>query len=420
MINVENFQDLDTLVKEAKALRKAGRFQEAITCFEVAIQHDSENFWHYHLLGCTLEDNDDVPQAIDAWEKALEVGKDSSDCYWAHHRLAVVYERKRNISKAIHHVESAIEIYPDSSELDKVLDRLHHTIGRIKRTRGNVAENQSENLSPQNTQPSMSLYLPATEFLAENATIIQKSRSDISFEDSSQDFPLPPHHLMEYGESEEVHLQGGKKVVDNMRAILTSANSDIQNMNRILEFGCSNGRLIRWLRDIAHEQEIWGIDIQASKIFWAIENLSPPFNFAVTTTVPHLPFNDGHFNFIFAGSIFTHIMELHVAWLLELRRVLAPGGLMYLTFNDEHAVNLMKQGVAERSAQRFRQHPLGEKIFENEFDFAAICPYGTSSLAQVTMRSDYIKKITSNFLDIISINPRAYADIQTGYLFKAR
>ena len=419
MSDFEMSRAAELLSEKAKKMRKEGKLQDAIACFQSAINYEPNNFWHYHLLGCTLEDNNDIPQAILLWDKALEVGKDSVDCYWSHHRLALVYENQRNFNKAIAHIEKAIEIDPDANELYKILDRLNRAIVKI-RNRGSKAVKQAGTLDFEKSQIPMSLYLPATEFLEENATLIRRNEFESSPNNDSRLFPVPPTHLMEYGEENEIHLSGGEKVVENMRSILNSANSDICNMDRILEFGCSNGRLIRWLGDIAHKQEIWGVDIQSNKIFWAIENLSPPFKFAVTTTVPHLPFPDGNFNFIFAGSIFTHIMELHLAWLLELRRVLAPGGLIYLTFNDEYAVDLMKAGVAERSAQRFKQHPLGDRILENEFDFSAICPYGTSSLAQVTMRSNYIKKITDSFLEIISINPRSYADVQTGYLFRAR
>ena len=43
--------------------------------------------------------------------------------------------------------------------------------------------------------------------------------------------------------------------------------------------------------------------------------------------VPTLPIPDQHFDVITAFSVFTHIDELESSWLLELRRVLKPGGL---------------------------------------------------------------------------------------------
>lgn len=53
---------------------------------------------------------------------------------------------------------------------------------------------------------------------------------------------------------------------------------------------------------------------------------TPSFRFVTTTTLPHLPFADGYFHMIHAGSVFTHIADLAEAWLLEIRRVLARAG----------------------------------------------------------------------------------------------
>jgi hypothetical protein len=43
--------------------------------------------------------------------------------------------------------------------------------------------------------------------------------------------------------------------------------------------------------------------------------------------------------------------ELRDAWLLELRRVLVPGGKLYVTIHDRHSLDLM---LAFREGERFR------------------------------------------------------------------
>jgi ubiquinone/menaquinone biosynthesis C-methylase UbiE len=80
---------------------------------------------------------------------------------------------------------------------------------------------------------------------------------------------------------------------------------------------------------------------------WANRHLRPPFRFVTPTTLPHLPFADGYFQMIYAGSVFTHIADLADAWLLELRRVLAPGGRAYLTFHDSHTRTLLNTTYAD-------------------------------------------------------------------------
>ena len=74
-----------------------------------------------------------------------------------------------------------------------------------------------------------------------------------------------------------------------MRNILKEAGYSFKEGNRILDFGCAGGRMIRWFNDIATKCEIWGTDISSEHIIWCKQYLNPPFNFFTTTIYPHLP-----------------------------------------------------------------------------------------------------------------------------------
>jgi len=123
-----------------------------------------------------------------------------------------------------------------------------------------------------------------------------------------------------------------------MKQILDSSGFSIRDGSRVLDLGCASGRMIRWLVDFAEQCEIWGVDISAEHIIWCQEYLSPPFNFATVTTSPHLPFEDGYFDLIYCGSVFTHISDLADAWLLELKRIMRRDGRLYITVHDKHTV----------------------------------------------------------------------------------
>jgi len=129
--------------------------------------------------------------------------------------------------------------------------------------------------------------------------------------------PLPPQYLrLGYGAADELWLNGGKVDIDNMMTVVNSANFGLRKGNRVLDFGCGPGRMIRWFATLAEECEIWGIDISARHIVWCQENLNPPFNFTTVTTQPHLPFEDRYFDFIYCASVFTHIDDRADDWLL--------------------------------------------------------------------------------------------------------
>ncbi len=149
--------------------------------------------------------------------------------------------------------------------------------------------------------------------------------------------PTPLRHYYGFRDGRYVdalYLQTGHNDVTAMRRILTEDGFDTMG-ERVLEFGCSAGRMLRHMEAEAQANEAWGVDLHSAAIHWAQAHLSPPFHFATTTSTPHLPFEDGYFGLIFAGSVWTHIGELDDAWLLEMRRILRPGGRLYLTISDE-------------------------------------------------------------------------------------
>jgi ubiquinone/menaquinone biosynthesis C-methylase UbiE len=169
--------------------------------------------------------------------------------------------------------------------------------------------------------------------------VLQKADRD-DHERNRDGFPIPPEPRG-YGDTEENWLNSGKTDVDSMLRILNYSNFFIEKGNRILELGCATGRMTRWLASLAEECEIWGVDISARGIVWCQENLTPPFNFATVTTVPNLPFEDRYFDFIFCGSVFTHIDDLADAWLLEIKRIMRPGGRAYVTVHDKHTADVI-------------------------------------------------------------------------------
>lgn len=152
--------------------------------------------------------------------------------------------------------------------------------------------------------------------------------------------PTPLRHYYGYKDGkwhDDLYIQTGLGDTRAMRKVLTDDGFDLSG-ERILDFGCSAGRLLRHFAREAEEAEAWGVDLHSPGIHWAQSHLSPPFHFFTNSTVPHLPFDDGYFGLIFAGSVWTHIGELDDAWLLEMRRILRPGGRIYITVSDENTL----------------------------------------------------------------------------------
>ena len=110
----------------------------------------------------------------------------------------------------------------------------------------------------------------------------------------------------------------------------------------VLDFGCGSGRTLRHFVDVADVAEFWGSEIHAPSIEWLTSNLSPPFSFVVNDEVPPIALPEAKYDLIYAMSVFTHLSTHWAGWLLEMHRLLKPGGLLLATVMSE----LMSEAIA--------------------------------------------------------------------------
>ena len=150
----------------------------------------------------------------------------------------------------------------------------------------------------------------------------------------------------------------------------------LQPQHRVLDVGSGIGNLALALTGYL-QGGYDGIEIHPEAVAWCQQHISrahPTFRFHRADLVSHaynpegispaasyrFPFPDRQFDFIFLGSVFTHMMPDAVEqYLREISRLLAPGGMCVATYfllNDE-----TRPGVdAFRSFMSFGvQHPSG-------------------------------------------------------------
>jgi SAM-dependent methyltransferase len=153
----------------------------------------------------------------------------------------------------------------------------------------------------------------------------------------STDLPLPPLDMA----SRVGSLEGVPAPYEYYAELGRRAREDILDVlpdgwsfegKRVLDFGCGAGRTLRHFAEEAEQGELWGCDIHPESVEWMQANLSPPFHVFRNGETPPLDRPDGYFDLIWCVSVFTHLTDTWSAWLLELRRVLAPDGLLIVTF----------------------------------------------------------------------------------------
>ena len=146
---------------------------------------------------------------------------------------------------------------------------------------------------------------------------------------------------------------------------------------------------------------------------WNLRHYSPRVRAFSNTATPTLPLPDAGFDLVLAFSVFTHIAAPETQWLAELRRILRPGGVAYLTIHDEstwaQSPELRAQAARDGgldpegpppdwktvSAWRgddpyhcnvFHGRPYVERVWGAFFEVAAVRPLSTGAQAAVVCR----------------------------------
>ena len=233
-------------------------------------------------------------------------------------------------------------------------------------------------------------------------------------------------HWYSYGKDGK-YMAGGSLNADVYRKSFEKHFGELKEGDKIMELGCSSGRMIRWFEpEASRGVDVWGCDIDGPAIAWAQQNLPSNLNFFMNTTAPHLPFRDNSFNFIFAESVFTHIAELADAWLLELARVMNKDrGLAILSINDEYAYDEFERldpaPIGETGNKRFTGPQKARKLIKDLKEPLGKLTFTDGPwLTGVWYSNEFILSRLNKIFNIIEIIPKYHGMYQTAYLLSIK
>jgi len=231
----------------------------------------------------------------------------------------------------------------------------------------------------------------------------------------AQELPIPPREMwLGYGATAEEYLKSGEVHVAQMNELSREHGNCLGQAGRVLELGCAAGRMIRYVPDVAARAEIWGTDICAEHVYWCQEHFPSRFHFATTTIVPHLPFEDRFFDFIYCGSVFTHIEDLADAWLLELRRVLSPTGQLYFTVHDDDTVSRLD---GPDSGHWLAGYMKSQPLYQEAKGQWGMLVIGRGPSSVVFYDTEFLLRKVSAVFQVLGRRPHAYG-YQTAILAK--
>jgi SAM-dependent methyltransferase len=218
-------------------------------------------------------------------------------------------------------------------------------------------------------------------------------------------FPVPPRDLRHgyFQESDDVYIGVGREEAERFMEFISKY---IPEARSLLDFGSSSGRVLRHLVGRDSYSNLVGVDIETRCIEWALANLSEKLKFVPISTFPSLPFEDATFDVVISRSVFTHIRDLALMALLELRRTLRPGGYALITIQDDRTWGEFRRHPEWFSAGEL-MHRIGvpHSSFSSERVPADYVALGFGPDSMIFYSDNYLRKVWGRFFDIVESTP---------------
>lgn len=189
----------------------------------------------------------------------------------------------------------------------------------------------------------------------------------------------------------------------------------------VFELGCASGRVLRHFAIQRSELKCSGADIKLRHVEWMRLFLPDTLSLFQNTLLPHVPMEDNSQSLVTAFSVFTHIDDFELAWLAEIRRILKPGAIFYVSVHSERTWGLMRPGVPVYDALLHKQDQIRDYKVTKSFLHSpmprekTVLYWGNTRNynCNVFHHTDYIKREWGRFFDVEEIIPAGsgYQDV---------
>jgi SAM-dependent methyltransferase len=166
---------------------------------------------------------------------------------------------------------------------------------------------------------------------------VRSLRGSEDGEVDARGLPVPPPRLrIEVAGTAGLQwfLDSGRQQAGIIRSAAERNGAPLESAGSLLDFGCGCGRVLRHWAGL-EGPAIHGSDYNERLVGWCAANL-PFVTASVNELAPPLRYEDEQFDLVYAISVFTHLPhDLERAWIDELGRITAPGGLLLLTTHGD-------------------------------------------------------------------------------------
>ena len=249
--------------------------------------------------------------------------------------------------------------------------------------------------------------------------------------------PTPPAELMDRigacGNAPYFKLGGLKLFGDVMKPILRHRGHS--SVRRLLDWGCGCGRVsVHFLLEPSI-LEVFGCDIDPEAIVWCSGHLRPG-SFSRIDPWPPTPYKEATFDVAVGISVFTHLPgPVQHAWLAEMSRIIAPGGLFLASTHGEYAASFTfpkSLGDSESAPMLVRKlksmlagRPRGTEVLRDGI-FSEVLNPSLNRIApdgyyrDVYQSREYTIREWSNYFEILEYIPRGMGNHQDLVVMRRR
>jgi SAM-dependent methyltransferase len=246
---------------------------------------------------------------------------------------------------------------------------------------------------------------PASKYVAQDDGTVSWDRTRIPLDVAvaRDESPLPSTEAREgyYGPN---HFNFWASGLRDYCEIADWAEKNDIKIGTYLDIGAASGRVARAFNAQGGIKTI-ACDINRRHVDWMAANLPPSITAFQNSSIPALPLSDNSVDFVTAFSVFTHIEAFDTTWLMELRRILRPGGVAWLTIHGDRTWRELRPEWplyaplnAHKGYQQDRIHPelpRPRTVYRWHTD--------RSYTANVFYTYDYIRTVWGQIIDVVEI-----------------
>ena len=167
--------------------------------------------------------------------------------------------------------------------------------------------------------------------------------------------------------------------------------------DRILDWGCGCGRVLRYILEAVPASRVFGCDIDREAVEWLARSATGS-SFAVTRPEPPTSYPEDHFDLVYGISILTHLAEgMQDKWLQEIARIAKRSGVVMVTV---HGPELAPRGLH----RRLKKKGYAEQR-SNQASFFA--PYANAEYYRTAFHTpEYVERHWAAWFDLLEYVPR--------------